>query len=112
MPLATSVLTLIKLRKEIAKIRLMVVMRERKKRTCMLLKAISTDFLKGRTTCRATSWCPFFPCMEMDGWFTLYGPFIAKLFSFRHEGTKALKKNNKKSLRVFVPWWKIFLVLS
>jgi hypothetical protein len=36
---------------------------------------------------------------------------MAKLFSSRHKGTKTLRNNNK-ILRVFVPWWQMFLVLA
>ena len=51
-PLATFVLTETKLKKETASTRLMVVIRERKNRTRMLLKAMAIDLPHGRTTCR------------------------------------------------------------
>ena len=54
MPSATSVPTLVKLRNDTARIKLIVVMNDRKNLTRMLLNDISSAFLNGSTTCRAT----------------------------------------------------------
>jgi hypothetical protein len=50
-----SLLTPTKLKKETASTRLMVVMRDLKNLTLILLREISTDFNKGSLTCRCTA---------------------------------------------------------